>query len=236
MNGRNITVAMFTQALSEVYNIEAAFATSLATDALSAVPHSAPNALDLSDLNKHDVIEHDASLTRNDAIQGDNYSVQPNLVQALLADAAGTGSDGVLTITSLSKSRVRREAESKKAGSPALSSKMATLAYGESALLLQVLGHLGKAAGAEHAVPKAAAQRWLLEEQLPEGWTKPQQVISKTSTGTLAAKVLAARTVTSAGGAVAGALEGAAAALGSLVTGGGGKGAAKNWVDGARFH
>jgi hypothetical protein len=229
---------MFTQALSEVYNVDASFATSLATDALSSVPHTAANALDLSDLNKHDVIEHDASLTRNDAIQGDNHSVQPALVQALLADAAGTGSDGVLTITSLSKTRARREQESRKVGSPALSMKMSALAYGESALLLQVLGHLGKAAGAEYAVPKAAAQRWLLDEQLPEGWVKPPQVISGTSTTTLAGKVLVAKAATGVGSAVAGALDGVAAAvLGGLAKGGAGKGVAKRaWLDGGRIH
>jgi len=232
-NGRNITVAMFTQALSEVYNVDPAFAKSLASDALSAVPHTAADAIDLSDLNKHDIIEHDASLTRNDAIQGDNFSVQPGLVQALLGDAAGTGSDDVLTITSLSKTRARREQESKKAGSPALSTKMSTLAYGESALLLQVLGHLGKAAGAEHAVPKSAAKRWLLDEQLPEGWVKPKQVISGSSTTTLAGKVLAAKALNGAGSAIEGAAAVLGGVIGGLAKGNAGKGL---WLEGERIH
>jgi hypothetical protein len=203
---------MFQQALSEVYNVDPSFATTLASQALQSLPHAeaGPNALHLADLNKHDVIEHDASLTRLDAIQGDNHDVQPKLVDALLADATGD----FLTIQSLAKSRTRREAESKQAGSPALSAKASTLAYGESALLLQVLGHLGtaKTDGSEYLVPKPAARAWLLDEKLPAGWKRPPYVISLSSTTTLSARVLAAK-------AIDGVAAGAAALLGAAAKG-----------------
>jgi hypothetical protein len=203
---------MFQQALTEVYNVDPSFATTLASQGIQGVPHveAGPNALNLDDLNKHDAIEHDASLTRLDAIQGDNHNVQPKLVDALLADATGE----FLTVQSLAKSRGRREAESKAAGSPALSAKASTLAYGEAALLLQVLGHLGTAKkdGSEFLVPKAAAKRWLLEEQLPLDWKKPPYVISLASTTGLSAKVLAAK-------ALEGVATGAAALLGAAAKG-----------------
>jgi len=221
-DGRNITTLQFSSALAEIYNVDPQFTQTLVTAALAALPHTAANALDLSDLNKHDIIEHDASLTRNDAIQGDYVSPQATLVEALLEDARGTGSDDFITITSLAKTRQRRENESKQAGSPALSAKALPVAYGESALLLQALGHLGKAPGAEYAIPKAAAKRWLLDEQLPEGYTRPPKMITAASTTGLAGKITAARTVAGVGSTV---LEGAAAVLGGAKGGAAPKGA-----------
>jgi hypothetical protein len=183
---------MFVSALTEVYNIDPSFATTLASNALDNLPHAeaGPNALNLEHLNKHDAIEHDASLSRNDAIQGDNHSVQPKLVQALLDDAEGE----FLTVGSLAKTRARREAESAKAGSPSLGVKMQTIANGEAALILQVLGHLGTSKG-DYQIPKKAAKQWLEEERLPDGWKRPETVISFASTTGLAARVVAAKTL-----------------------------------------
>jgi Peroxidase, family 2 len=214
---------MFVSALTEVYNVENSFANTLATQGIQSVPHAeaGPNALNLANLDKHDAIEHDASLTRHDAIQGDNHSVQPKLVEALLADASGQ----YLTVESLAKTRTRREAESRQVGSPALDAKHSTLAYGESALLLQVLGHLGgKGDGSEYLVPKSAARQWLLEERLPDGWKKPPYQITLASTTLLSGKIVAAKAVNAVGSA-AGALLGAASGVASALSNAGAKSA-----------
>src|SRR5436189_404317 len=71
---------------------------------------------DLRDTRKHNVIEHDASFTRLDFHQGDNYTFQPNMFQALLDDADG----GPVTLKTLAKTYNRRTKESKASGAPGL--------------------------------------------------------------------------------------------------------------------
>ena len=71
---------------------------------------------DLFDMRRHNVIEHDASLTRLDARQGDNYTFQPAMLQAMFDDASG----GPVTVKTLAKSYNRRKRERKVDGGAAL--------------------------------------------------------------------------------------------------------------------
>lgn len=71
---------------------------------------------DLIDLRRHNVIEHDASLTRLDARQGDNYTFQPAMLQSMFDDAHG----GPVTVESLAKSYNRRKKERKADGGVAV--------------------------------------------------------------------------------------------------------------------
>lgn len=71
---------------------------------------------DLVLMRQHDVIEHDASFTRLDFREGDNYNFQPHLFRAMLDDAKG----GPITIPSLARTYIRRNKESRAAGAPAL--------------------------------------------------------------------------------------------------------------------
>lgn len=71
---------------------------------------------DLYDMRRHNVIEHDASLTRLDARQGDNYTFQPAMLQAMFDDAHG----GPITVTTLARSYNRRKKERKADGGAAL--------------------------------------------------------------------------------------------------------------------
>jgi Peroxidase, family 2 len=85
------------------------------TNSLKPLVHK-DKTFSLADMRQHNIIEHDASFTRLDFRQGDNYTLQPSLLQALLADADG----GPVTVKSLAKTYVRRRKESKAAGSPSL--------------------------------------------------------------------------------------------------------------------
>jgi Peroxidase, family 2 len=85
------------------------------TNSLKPLVHK-DQTFSLADMRQHNIIEHDASFTRLDFRQGDNYTLQPPLLQALLADADG----GPVTVKSLAKTYVRRRKESKAAGSPSL--------------------------------------------------------------------------------------------------------------------
>jgi hypothetical protein len=72
---------------------------------------------DLVDTRRHNVIEHDSSFTRLDFHQGDNYTFQPDMLQAMIDDADG----GLVTHRSLAKTFIRRDKESRAAGAPRLS-------------------------------------------------------------------------------------------------------------------
>lgn len=91
----------------------------------------ADGTFNLTDLRGHNVLEHDSSLTRLDigetvaapapgeagaaAVSNqDNYTFQPAMFDAMLADAGPEGAD--LTLKSLARSRRRRDAETKAAG------------------------------------------------------------------------------------------------------------------------
>lgn len=71
---------------------------------------------DLVDTRRHNVIEHDSSFTRLDFHQGDNYTFQPDMLQAMIDDAEG----GPVTLRSLAKTFIRRDKESRAAGAPKL--------------------------------------------------------------------------------------------------------------------
>jgi Peroxidase, family 2 len=244
-DGKAITSAMFTKSIIDVYNIDPIFARILGSGAVSTIGHVNPlllattqaNAsIDLAGLNEHDQIEHDASLTRNDFAQGDNHSLQPALLAALLADSP----TDALTPASLARSRVRREAESQTAGAKTnMTTKTLNLAYGEAALLLQtfacpapaaVAGSAAPPAAAEIKAPKAFVREWFADERLPSGWVKPATPISLQTTGVLSAKIRelaagirggAAPTASSpaaaaAAAGIAGAVSGLAGLLGGL--------------------
>ena len=71
---------------------------------------------DLVDTRRHNVIEHDSSFTRLDFHQGDNYTFQPDMLQAMFDDADGKP----VTLRSLAKTFIRRDKESRAAGAPKL--------------------------------------------------------------------------------------------------------------------
>jgi hypothetical protein len=172
---------MLSTAVEETYNIDSIFGYILGHGAIPSVAASAftSTSINLEDLNLHDAIEHDASLTRDDAKSGDNHSLQPVLLKALLDDAQGD----FLTTESVARSRARREKDSLLKGSPKLGFKPYTLAYGEAALLLQALGKNEN--GTDWKVKKVDAQTWFGEERLPEGYVKPVKAITVSDSGTL---------------------------------------------------
>jgi hypothetical protein len=172
---------MLSTAIENTYNIDSIFGYILGHGAIPAVGASAftSTTINLEDLNLHDAIEHDASLTREDAKSGDNHSLQPALLQAMLDDSQGD----FLTTESIARTRARREKDSLLKGSLKLGFKPYTLAYGEAALLLQALGKNEN--GTDWKVKKADAKVWFGEEKLPEGYVKPAKAITLSDSGTL---------------------------------------------------
>ncbi|KAH7397780.1 Chloroperoxidase [Cadophora sp. MPI-SDFR-AT-0126] len=113
-DGKNLTLPEIEAVLKSTLHFNGPLASSL-TRSLKPLLRK-DGTFDLFDMRKHDVIEHDASITRFDFRQGDNYTFQPALFEAFLADADG----GPVTIKTLAKTYNRRKKESRAAGSPRL--------------------------------------------------------------------------------------------------------------------
>jgi hypothetical protein len=193
-NGRNITDQMLSQAVQDLYNLDKDFADTIAYYGVKLItpPLTTSQVISLEDLQRHGAIEHDASLARYDDRQGNNWKPEPSLVRAFLDDGDGE----FITLPSMAKTRARREAESKVAGSPSLGPQDTIAAYGEAALVLHTLGHLGGKFDGYFA-PKKAVEEWFLEEKIPQGYTRPPVVTTEMATQ-IGAKILAAQYLPSA--------------------------------------
>lgn len=119
--------------------------------------------IDLEDLARHNVIEHDASLTHANAMPSGRYApvnVDKRLLQHLLDTSQNPD---VLTFDDLVTVRANRD---KTLGRP-LSKAHNIIARGEVALTVQTFGDQ------EGNMPKRYIQEWFGKEQLPSGWVKP---------------------------------------------------------------
>jgi len=114
-DGKNISLPQVEAALMTALHMSSTLASTLAHTLKPLC--RADGTFDLRDMRKHNVIEHDRSFTRLDFRQGDNYTFQPAMFQALLDDAEG----GPVSTPTLAKTYVRRKKECKRSGAPRLS-------------------------------------------------------------------------------------------------------------------
>ncbi|OCL07966.1 Cloroperoxidase [Glonium stellatum] len=85
-NGKGITVPMVVKAQLEVYNISTELATIVALGGLMTSDDPSSGAFNLDDLDKHNVIEHDASLSRADInLGGDDHTFRQDIFDTVLA-------------------------------------------------------------------------------------------------------------------------------------------------------
>jgi hypothetical protein len=122
--------------------------------------------LNLDQLALPGAIEHDISLTRRDHQQGDNNSLQPDLVRDLLASSSDGGR--TLTVEDLAAFR-RRRIQTQKEVNPGLvyGPRQHEIACGSIATVFKVFGDGKK-------MPCEYARSLFMEERLPiqEGWKK----------------------------------------------------------------
>ena len=121
--------------------------------------------LNLDQLDRPSVVEHDVSLTRFDYAQGDNHTPQPELIKNLLAASGNGYTFTAADLVKLRKTRYERQ----KQDNPALhfEATQNQIACAEIALLLKVLGN-----GTE--VPVSHIKAFFEDERLPreEGWKR----------------------------------------------------------------
>jgi hypothetical protein len=165
-NGTAILRDDLANAFNSVYNLDLSAAQNLVDQAIAEVGYADANGnkmIDLDAFDKHNFIEHDASLSRKDYGDGDNHTPQA----ALIAQLKGLSTDGTsLGWNEMAKARKLRAAQEQAVDpSYTLDAKHAFLALGESATFLRLLG-------TGDAMPLDWVDSWLAEERIPDGWVK----------------------------------------------------------------
>lgn len=144
---------------------------------LAADRNYTDTTIDLETLNLHGRNEHDASMSRLDRIQGDTIHVQPDLVEKILCDTIPEDYP-YLNTSSIGRTRVRRENESRAAGSGE-PDKNITIVPGvaEGALALLFLGEGLGGDAAKMFIKKESLREWLNFERIPKGFKRSERVI-----------------------------------------------------------
>jgi hypothetical protein len=73
-NGKDIDAKGLVEVLVSSLNISSDIATTISLGALQTSSNPASGKFNLDDLAKHNIIEHDGSLSRRDLFEGDNHS------------------------------------------------------------------------------------------------------------------------------------------------------------------
>lgn len=172
-DGRNLTIHTLVEAMKRVYNFTKPLAYLLAFAGVFLCGNG--RTVDLDCLAKHNIIEHDASLSRQDAQPSDDYSpisADPNLVNQLMRLCPGP----FLALKDFAVARVIRESQA--LGGP-LSFLHAKIAKAESGLILQVFG------GENYEVDKNVLHAWLVDGRLCDSWTPPKKRIGIHTTSSI---------------------------------------------------
>jgi hypothetical protein len=148
--------------------------------------HQLPSVSSLSDLGKHNFIEHDFSVVHKDAY----FQRDPSEVDAAMAaDLIGRGFKGVngtvLSVQQLGDVSVTRMAACKaKPTGCDLNLFQRDLAFREQASILRVFGgDNGESCRIEFA------QSFLVDERFPDGWRKPTKQVSHADLSVTAVKI-----------------------------------------------
>ncbi|KAF2035648.1 Cloroperoxidase, partial [Setomelanomma holmii] len=184
-DGRNLTIPHLIKGLSEGLNIGPDFTASLGGAALHASPNPAAGAFDLSDLI---AIEHDASMSRQDAAFGSALPFNAKTWQQYIAAFNGRSTADVQTAA---RAKFVRYNDSLTHNPDfTYDARAAVLAYGEQALYLQSMG-------SDTVSPQAKMGyvRMLFEqERLPFGlgWRPSQVPVTLASVGAMVVRLVAA--------------------------------------------
>ncbi|CAG8482138.1 14804_t:CDS:2 [Acaulospora morrowiae] len=169
-DGRDITPEQLEKVLQRQLNFSWFTSFMLTRLSFLVIGKTLAGKLDLDDLYKHNAIEHDASLTRNDFALGGSHQVNPKLIDHLLSFNV----DGKIGVESLSKYRINRIKDSEESNKD--------FKYGfnqrnsgsfEISLLLSTLG-----SETNRIVDVKNVDVFLRKEGFPEGWEKAKNAIT----------------------------------------------------------
>lgn len=186
-NGMNISLADMQAGFQASINLEPDFSIGPFGVGVTASTTGRNDTLNLHDLLKHNLIEHDASLSRKDAYFGDALNFDPEVwagTSAVWRDSNAT----TISIEAAAKGRLARIAKDKVENPEYnLTSAGEAAGLGETALFVAVFGD---------KVEGNARVDWVdiffRESRLPfaEGWTRSTEVITSKHIANMKAKVV----------------------------------------------
>lgn len=188
-DGRNMTIPHLIDGLAAGLNVGADFTTVIGGVGLLSSPNPLGGSFDLNDLDQHNFpIEHDASLSRQDAYFGNDYSFYQSNFDQLLAHFAGAEKTN---LTSASLGKYARVLDSN-AKNPTFvyGLREFVLSYGETALYLQTMSDPVSGLARVDYV-----REFFEKEKLPVdlGWKPSAQQINFATLGAMAVELTAAR-------------------------------------------
>ncbi|KAK1997467.1 Cloroperoxidase [Colletotrichum falcatum] len=178
-SGKEISMADLIDGLGTALHFNESLVRTLGTPAFATSTTGNPNTFNLNDTAKHDVIEHDGSISRADfAVTGDAKTFNETVwAETRGYLEAGASADGKVDYKTMAAARSKRIATAK-ATNPQfnLTTSQVTISLGESAVILGTLGQSYSAPAAPLEWIKAVFE----EERLPfsEGWTRSETEIT----------------------------------------------------------
>ncbi|KAI9367679.1 Chloroperoxidase [Aspergillus egyptiacus] len=183
-DGRNISREAFAEALVSALNFDPTLAAGMFDNAIVANPEEGATHFDLDQLNTHNVLEHDASLSRSDAYFGNNHLFDPTIfaqTQQYWTDPS------TLTIDMLANSKLARQLHSK-AFNPTYSYPEATeqTSYNEMGFPIIAFGDMEKG-----TVRRDFVEYFFVNERLPTelGWVVRESPVTMEQMGGVAGRV-----------------------------------------------
>ncbi|EKJ76010.1 hypothetical protein FPSE_03782 [Fusarium pseudograminearum CS3096] len=166
-DGKNIDLKKLADGMLAGFNIEKGDALLLFTQAIRTSPdYPATRTFDLADLGRHNILEHDISISRSDAFFAD-----PNpFNKTVWAETLTYFPDDMITVEQVAKARMGRLATSKKTNPQHSLSKLADgFSWGEMASFFEIM-----ADGTTGTVEKKYIEYWFKNERLPTeiGWQR----------------------------------------------------------------
>ncbi|KAL4895297.1 Peroxidase, family 2-domain-containing protein [Aspergillus ambiguus] len=166
-NGKKITLPILSDAMLEGFNIARSDAVILFTQAIRTSPqYPLTDSFDLHDLGRHNILEHDISLSRSDA-----YFADPNpFNETVWAETASYFTTPMITVDQVAKARMARLATSEKTNPKHSLSLLADgFSWGECASFFEIM-----ADGTTGTVNKTFIEYWFRNERMPTeiGWQR----------------------------------------------------------------
>lgn len=174
-SGRGMTLDMLTKAMEKTFNFGFDLRTVLAIGALLSSPHPSSGMMNLDDLDKHNYIEHDGSLSRAPYHQnGDDHSFRQDIFDQVLSFYSNS-TNATTSISQASKAHLHRVRTDAQTPGFRYGLKQVMLGYGESSLYLMTMGD-----PLTGIAPVSYVRTFFEQERLPyaEGWQTPSTSIT----------------------------------------------------------
>ncbi|KAF2156341.1 Cloroperoxidase [Myriangium duriaei CBS 260.36] len=190
-NGRNIDKATTRTAMKDGLNLENDFADIMFDPGLLTSPKPDSFSFDLDNLNRHNLLEHDGSLSRADAYWNIDQTFNTTVYNESLSYLGRNGD--TIDCAAAAAARMARMATSQ-ATNPTffVNASAATISFGETGAYILALGD--KVAG---TVPLARVRMMFEQEKLPHelGWTTPKTSATADDLFNLTGRVIAAANI-----------------------------------------